>query len=155
MPDMLVKLYRLPALDPALATLAGQGVEVRPATVLDRDIVLAWVKGHFAAWVPEVAAAFCRLPVTCHIAVRDGAVLGFACHDALYRDFFGPMGVSEDARGNGVGRALLLSALHVLRMQGYAYAVIGGVGPVAFYEKTVGALLIPDSQPGPYAGRLR
>ena len=37
-----------------------------------------------------------------------------------------------------------------LRAEGYAYAIIGGVGPVAFYEKCVGARAIPDSTPGIY-----
>lgn len=36
------------------------------------------------------------------------------------------------------------------RAEGYAYAIIGGVGPVAFYEKCVGARVIPDSTPGIY-----
>jgi hypothetical protein len=35
----------------------------------------------------------------------------------------------------GVGRALTLSCLHAMRGYGYGYAVIGSVGPAAFYEK--------------------
>jgi hypothetical protein len=38
---------------------------------------------------------------------------------------------------------------------GYAYAVIGDVGPSAFYERTVGATAIPNSEPGIYAGLLK
>jgi len=38
---------------------------------------------------------------------------------------------------------------------GYAYAIIGDVGPSAFYERTVGAIQIPDSAPGIYAGLLQ
>ena len=37
---------------------------------------------------------------------------------------------------------------------GYGYAIIGDVGPSAFYEKTVGAMPIPNSAPGVYAGML-
>ena len=37
---------------------------------------------------------------------------------------------------------------------GYGYAIIGDVGPSAFYEKTVGAMPIPNSAPGIYAGML-
>ena len=32
-----------------------------------------------------------------------------------------------------------------MREMGYAYAVIGGVGPAAFYEKVCGAFIIPGS----------
>jgi len=39
--------------------------------------------------------------------------------------------------------------------RGYFYAVIGGVGPKEFYARTVGAVEIPDSTPGPYRGLLR
>jgi len=35
---------------------------------------------------------------------------------------------------------------------GYAYAIIGGVGPASFYEKAVGAKLIEGSDPGIYKG---
>jgi hypothetical protein len=37
-----------------------------------------------------------------------------------------------------------------MRESGYAYAIIGGVGPAAFYEKTVGAFTIPGSEVGVY-----
>ena len=38
---------------------------------------------------------------------------------------------------------------------GYAYGIIGGVGPVEFYERTVGASLIPESAPGIYADPIK
>jgi hypothetical protein len=37
---------------------------------------------------------------------------------------------------------------------GYAYAIIGGAGPVDFYQKTVGAIEIEGSVPGIYRDRL-
>ena len=49
---------------------------------------------------------------------------------------------------------LLLSALHAQRAQGYAYSIIGGVGPAEFYGKAVGAVVIADSTPGIYDGML-
>ena len=49
-----------------------------------------------------------------------------------------------------IGRAMLLRSLAAMRAEGYAYAVIGGVGPQEFYKKCVGAMLIPDSVPGIY-----
>ena len=38
--------------------------------------------------------------------------------------------------------------------QGYGYAIIGGAGPIGFYEKSVGAIAIPGSSPGIYKGML-
>jgi predicted N-acetyltransferase YhbS len=48
---------------------------------------------------------------------------------------FGPTGVLESARGKGIGTALLIAALRGLKEMGYAYGVIGGVGPVQFLRK--------------------
>ena len=61
----------------------------------------------------------------------------------------------ETQRGRGIGKALLLAALNAMRESGYAYAIIGGVGPAEFYEKAVGAVLIEGSSPGIYRGLLR
>jgi predicted N-acetyltransferase YhbS len=49
-----------------------------------------------------------------------------------------------------VGRALLLACLHAMRERGYAYAVIGGVGPAEYYRRAVGATAIEGSTPGIY-----
>jgi GNAT superfamily N-acetyltransferase len=152
---MLVRLYALPQAGPALAAAAGHGVGVRRALVLERPRVLDWVAKAYPSWAAETEAAFARQPVSCMIAVRDGRIVGFACYDALFRDVFGPMAVAEEARGLGIGRALLLAVLHALKEQGYAYAVIGGAGPAEFYRRCAGAVPIEGSEPGPYAGLLR
>lgn len=60
----------------------------------------------------------------------------------------------ESERGKGIGKALLLAALHAQKAQGFAYAIIGGVGPAEYYAKTVGAIMIEGSQPGIYDGLL-
>jgi ribosomal protein S18 acetylase RimI-like enzyme len=62
--------------------------------------------------------------------------------------------VDPQARGRGVGTALLLAALHDLRGLGYGYGIIGAAGPVDFYVKTVNAIVIPDSSPGVYMDML-
>jgi predicted N-acetyltransferase YhbS len=113
------------------------------------------MESNFATSAAEVGIALGRLPVTCFIAVRDQQLLGFACYDATARNFFGPEAVIEEERGRGLGRTLLLAALHAQREQGYAYAIIGGVGPAEFYAKSVGAVPIFGSTPGIYAGMLR
>ena len=154
MHDMLVRLYALPNLDEAVAACAARGVTIRRALAPEKVAVIDWVRAHFASSVAEVEAAFAQAPVTCFIAVRGDNMLGFACHDVTCRNFFGPEGVAASERGHGIGRALLLAALHAQRAQGYAYAIIGGVGPAEFYAKTVGAIAIRESTPGIYSGML-
>lgn len=153
MPDMLVKLYDLPPLQPALVAAARGGCLIRRATGEDRTATLAWVQSVFPSWCAEVETAFGHTPVTCYIALRGTALSGFACYDATCPNFFGPTGVAEQERGRGIGRALLLAALHAQKAQGYGYAIIGGVGPADYYAKAVGAQPIEGSTPGIYAQR--
>lgn len=154
MPDMLVRLYALPDVTPLFAALEVTGITIRRPLMPEKSIIVRWVEANFASSRNEVEAAFARTPVACHVALRGTSVLGFACYDVTCPNFFGPEGVLEAERGRGIGRALLLAALHSLRAQGYAYAIIGGVGPAAFYAKTVGATVIEGSSPGIYAGLL-
>jgi predicted N-acetyltransferase YhbS len=153
MPDMLVKLYEL---DRYLAAYPPvNGVEVRAAMAYEKSQVLAWITREFnARWADEAAAGFARQPVSCLIAVRDGKVVGFACYEATLRGFAGPIGVAADARSAGLGARLTLAALQGLKHLGYAYAIIGGVGPEEFYTRICGATVIPGSSPGIYAGML-
>lgn len=153
MHDMLVRLYDLPTLDAALAAVAAHGVAVRRAIAPEKHDVLEWIHAHFPRSAAEVETALAQVPATCFVALRDGALVGFACYDVTARNFFGPEGVAAEARGKGIGRALLLSALHAQRAQGYAYAIIGGVGPAEFYAKTAGAVSIEGSTPGIYTKR--
>ena len=155
MHDMLVKLYELPNLAEALEAASRRGISVRRVLAPETPVVMTWIKSNFAASAAEVGIACGRLPIACFIALRGQEILGFACHDATARNFFGPEGVVEAERGRGVGRALLLAALHAQREQGYAYAIVGGVGPAEFYGKAVGAIPIAGSTPGIYSGMLR
>lgn len=155
MADMLVKLYALPPLEPALAVTRAAGYTVRRALAPEKGAVLAWIASHFSSgWVSETDVSFARQPISCFIAVRDGQLYGFGVYDATARGFFGPTGVDEAARGAGLGKALLLACLHDMLNVGYGYAAIGGVGPAEFYSKASGAVLIPDSSPGMYGGML-
>jgi hypothetical protein len=82
-------------------------------------------------------------------------MLGFACHDATMKGFFGPTGVDEAQCGKGIGEARWIATLKGMREGGYAYGVIGGAGPVEFYRMRLDALPIPGSESGIYAGMLR
>lgn len=156
MTDMLVRLYNLPALAPFVDAQTAQGITVRRAIAPEKHVLTRWIGDHFSAyWVSECEVAFTRNPISAFVAVEGDKPLGFACYDATARGFFGPTGVGEAARGRGTGKALLVAALHDMAQQGYGYAIIGGVGPIAFYEKVVGAEVIADSTPGIYRGMLR
>ena len=156
MPDMLVNLLRLPPSEPALEELRAAGLVVRRARPWELTQVRGFVMDNFSrAWADEVSTGLVRQPLTVFVALREGWLVGFAAYECTRRNFFGPTGVVEEERGRGLGRALLLAALGGLRELGYAYAVIGGVGPAEFYERAVGARLIPDSSPGVYRDPLR
>jgi hypothetical protein len=170
MADMLVKLYDLPDAHPTIVALREVGIEIRQTRLTERRDISVWVGNHFSAdWAVSAEVAASAEPSRCFIAVRKKPhhissgdpydvppeeILGFACYDATAKGMFGPVGVREDSRVRGVGKALLLSCLHAMSSIGYAYAVIGWVGPVDFYERTVGATVIPDSAPGVYRGDL-
>lgn len=155
MTDLLVRLYDLPVFD-AEARVANAGIVVRRAMAPEGHAVLDWIGRHFSpAWVSEASKGLAQNPVTTWVAVQDGKLLGFACHDTTAKGFFGPTGVDEAARGQGIGEALLIATLKGMREAGYGYAVIGDPGPVAFYQKRLDAMSIPKSSPGIYAGMLR
>lgn len=154
MPDLLVRLYDLPIFD--TAAVAAAGVTIRRAMTPERRLVLSFIETHFGSkWAAESETAFGGHPIMIWIAEHEGRMLGFACGDATAKGFFGPTGVAPEARGKGIGEALLFATLHGLKEAGYAYAVIGDPGPVEFYRKRLDALEIPGSAPGFYKGMLR
>jgi GNAT superfamily N-acetyltransferase len=155
MPDMLVKLYELPDLAPALERTTAAGVTIRRGLAPEKHLVVEWVRDHFEDhWASETDVAFARQPVSCFVATEQGQMLGFACYDTTARGFFGPTGVDERLHGKGIGKALLLACLHDMVTQGYGYAIIGGAGPVDFYTGACNATPIDGSWPGVYRGLL-
>ena len=124
-------------------------------TIEDTKVTYETVKKEFGdGWESEVDVSFSRKPITTYIAIEDDQILGFATYDAAYLNFLGPMGVQKNSRKKGLGKALLFLALNSMKEMGYAYAIIGGVGPAKFYEKTFNAKIIEGSDPGIYKGIL-
>ena len=153
MQDMLVRLYDLPDHSGIITSLRKDGITIRRALAAEKSIVIDWVTQHFGTgWASETEVSFSYQPVACFIATENAKIVGFGCYDSAYRNFFGPTGVEETLRGKGIGKALLLECLLAMKAQGYAYGIIGGVGPARFYEKAVGAVLIEGSNPGIYEG---
>lgn len=156
MPDMLVPLLKLPPLDPLVSQLREQGVIIRRAQSFEISQVREFILTHFGVgWADEVTPCYSRQPISLYIAIRDGKVIGFGAYEATRRAFFGPTGVAEAERGQGIGKALLLACLRGLAEMGYVYGIIGGAGPVDFYASAVGATVIPDSVPGIYTDMLK
>jgi len=151
MPDMLARLYDLPDSQPFLDRASAAGFNVRRAEPWDRERMRSFAAKCFGElWAVEADRAFNHTPITGYVATRGPEIVGFAVYECTRRGFFGPAGVREDLRGRGLGAALLLRCLESMREMGYAYAVIGGVGPAEFYEKVCGAFVIPGSEVGVY-----
>jgi GNAT superfamily N-acetyltransferase len=152
MPDLLVNLLKLPSLQ----SPPDQAINIRRAQPFEITPVRDFIEKNFSvAWADEILVGFAHQPVTVYIATRNARVIGFAGYECTRKAFFGPTGVAEDERGKGIGRALLIASLWSLRELGYVYAIIGAAGPVKFYQEAVGAIAIPDSDPGIYTDILK
>jgi GNAT superfamily N-acetyltransferase len=152
MPDLLVNLLALPPVESS----SNEGITIRRAQPFEITPVRQFIEKNFSvAWADEISVGFGKQPVTVFIAIRDARVIGFAGYECTRKAFFGPTGVDESQRGRGIGRSLLIGALHGLRELGYVYGIIGAAGPVKFYQETVGAIVIPDSEPGIYTDLLK
>jgi len=148
---MLVRLYDLPDPEDYYRRAREAGATVRRAEPWDRFALRGFIEANFlGTWAAEADLAFSGHPITGFVAMVEGRIAGFAVYECSRRGFFGPTGVREDLRGHGLGAALLFRCLEGMREMGYAYAVIGGVGPQAFYEKVCGAFVIPGSDTGIY-----
>ncbi len=154
--DRLVRLYSLPSIDELIQRLYCEGITIRRPRAYEKTQVLNWIKINFSTgWADECDVCFSHLPVSAHIATFKGDLIGFSCHEATCKNFFGPIGVLDGYRGMELGRALLLSGLHAMKELGYAYAVVGGPTTAAdFYRRVVGAVDIEGSTPGIYVDRL-
>jgi GNAT superfamily N-acetyltransferase len=152
MPDMLVKLYEIPD-DWGFVTAQLQlGITIRKPLASEKYLVVEWVRREFGeVWAAETERSLSNQPISCFIAVRPAEqgheMIGFACYASAAPDMFGPTGVLEACRGRGTGRALLLACLLEMKLKGFAYAIIGWVGPAEFYAKAAGAVIIPGSEP--------
>lgn len=156
MHDMIVNLYDLQYNSQLIHILQSKGINIRRAFPADMLEIIEWVKNNFSPYAAgECSVCFSNKPVSCFLAEKDGNILGFACYNASYKAFFGPMFVVDEYKGMGIGKALLIESLLALKNEGYAYGIIGGVGPAEFYKKTVNARDIENSTPGIYKDFLQ
>jgi len=123
--------------------LLGQGIEIKRASSEDRQLVFSFIDENFATSRKEVEVSFRNRPMSTHIGLKDGRIIAFATYDAnnLNTGWFGPMGTLKELRGMGVGRVLLKRCLQDMKLQGHKMSTIAWVGPIAFYNDSVGAIV--------------
>ncbi len=156
MPDLLVNLLQLPLLEPLMLEMETHGIIIRRAYPFEITRVHSDVERLFKlSWADEISVGFANKPVSVYLAIVEQEIVGFAAYECTRRGFFGPTAVIENLQGRDIGKALLLACLWGMREMGYAYAIIGRAGPIEFYKKTVGAIVIPDSDPGIYINLLK
>src|SRR3954466_6626402 len=118
MPDMLVQLLKLPAAQPLLDEIRAQNIIVRRANPWELTRAREFAQNWAITWADEVTVAFSRHPVSVFIAVFEGEIAGFCAYECTRRNYLGPMGVCENLRVKGIGRALLLASLWSMREMG-------------------------------------
>lgn len=121
--------------------------KIRKVTQEDRYSLVKFVEKNFSIeWSHTIEGAFSQEQPSIYIALSESEeIIGFAAFD-VYKDkkgYFGPMGVSIDKRTSGIGYLLLHHCLAAMKETGYAYAILGGAGPIEFYEKACQAVVIP------------
>lgn len=148
MADLLVNLYQMEKRFDE-EELKKRGIIIKRALIPDKNKVLDFVRKNYGdGWANECEYSLFNTPISCFIAVKDKEVVGFACYDATARGFFGPIGISPDLKGGGIGQALLYHTLEAMKEAGYGYGIIGWVGnAIGFYEKCLNVYAIPESEP--------
>ena len=152
MADLLVPLYDLPD------KFSPAGFVVRRPLAHEGGTIRNWIEEHFSpGWASEVLPAVSRTPLTMVVALErsTGKLAGFCVWDCTALGFLGPVGVAEDFRGTGVGRAVTIEVLHCMREQGYGYGIVGGAGPVDFFKSVCGASVVSQSTPGIYPDMIK
>ena len=147
--DLLVNLYHTGARMTAAEFTQKTGITLCRALSPDNERILSFIQQYYGeGWRGECGVALHNNPISCYLAVRDGALLGFSCYDATARGYFGPIAVRPDQKGLGIGEALTVLTLEGMREAGYGYAVIGWVTDARpFYEKILSVVPIPNSDP--------
>ena len=105
----------------------------------DREEFAAFLARHWPMWADEALRGLSKGKL---LLARDAeGIAGFCAWDVNWAGKLGPMAGRTWVRGQGVGRKLVLGALHRMRSQGRSDAEIVWVAPLRFYAKTAGAVV--------------
>ncbi len=121
--NMAVDLDDIPE-DPGGHQLAGPD---------ERFEVATWMRRHWPNWEPEALRALQRSALV--ISRDDTGIAGFCAFDVNRSAVLGPTAVRGDLWGHGVGRPLIIGALHHMRARGHRRAEVAWVGPVRPYAR--------------------
>jgi GNAT superfamily N-acetyltransferase len=132
--------------------LKKEGYEYGRVQPKDFDKTYDFVKNHFSegTWPEEVRYSFEKNPPTTFIAKNEkGEIVGWATHSQFFPGSFGPTGVLESLRGNGIGTELFLWTLWDIKENGGDNCEIMWVvgDTIKFYSKVVGAYVSPIYYP--------
>ncbi len=115
--------------------LANEGIEIRRATLNDKQSLFNFINNDWALWCNEVEMAFKDIPSSIHIALINGNIKAFSAHNGNNKGtgWFGPMGTHPDLRGKGIGAILLKRCLNDMKKMGLKHSIIPWVAHIDFY----------------------
>ncbi|HEY6471310.1 MAG TPA: GNAT family N-acetyltransferase [Acidimicrobiales bacterium] len=107
----------------------------------DLEEIDEWMATHWSNWRPEVLRALRKGNLV--VARGEGAdagVTAFCAFEVNRRGLLGPVAVRPDLMGRGMGKGVLLGALHELRRRGADKVSVVWVGPVVPYAAVGGTV---------------
>jgi len=131
----------IPRYEEQESQLSREQILIQRPTKEQKEEVCQWILNAFGpGWSHETSLGFLNDPVTVWIARARGRVAGFAASRATGRVYFGPTGVGEEHRRQGIGRILVSRCMEDLQRDGQSMAWIPtGWGRIAYYHQAVGA----------------
>ncbi|WP_421378925.1 GNAT family N-acetyltransferase [Bacillus salacetis] len=130
--------------------IPNPGVTIKRAAAGDEQRLVDFAAEHFGeGWTKTLKNGFHQEEIPIFLAWKSEKLIGFSSYDIYLnqKGIYGPMGVIKEERKNRLGSILLHEALSDMKRKGYAYIVLGEAGPIEYYEKECGAMLIPFSSP--------
>lgn len=128
-------------MDVDLATLPDDPGGYSVASALDRAEVDAFMTEHWSNWRLEALRALDKGNLVIDRAkVGDGGITAFCAFEVNRKGLLGPVAVRPDLMGRGMGKTVLLGALHELRRRGANEVSVVWVGPIAPYAAVGGKI---------------
>ena len=141
--NLIVELVKNPAASPSAAQNSAQSLQARGLRLgqgRPSEAALKAIEDQFsAAWRFEAERAG-ENDTLFWAEDASRRLLGFAAHDGNNRGlgWFGPAGTWPEARGQGIGAALLIQCLASIRAAGHEQCEVAWIGPEEFYRRVCG-----------------